>query len=146
MEEEIKAAFEMSGFSLDLEDEVLKNCFTFCINYNVRSSDLVSSWEVNYLKWLHRKGFGGTFEQISTFEHSDKVVGVEGHNPSGYCLVASSVVDTIPLLYPSDMGFPPPNKQTLDQEIQPNSPSPVLGELSLVCKVSCCTVDNPQTA
>ncbi|KAJ6323977.1 hypothetical protein OIU76_011306 [Salix suchowensis] len=49
MEEEIKAEFKRSGFALDDEEEILKKCLTFCINYNLKSSDLVSSWEVYYL-------------------------------------------------------------------------------------------------
>ncbi|KAJ4839405.1 hypothetical protein Tsubulata_016860 [Turnera subulata] len=49
MEEEIKAEFSKSGFSLDEEEEVLKKCLAFCINYNLKPSDLVSSWEVYYL-------------------------------------------------------------------------------------------------
>ncbi|XP_042506466.1 DNA polymerase alpha subunit B [Macadamia integrifolia] len=60
-----------------------------------------------------------------------QVVGVEGHNPSGHCLVASKVVDAIPFLPPPDMGLPPAKKQALDQEFQP-TPSTMLGELSLV--------------
>ncbi|KAH8495455.1 hypothetical protein H0E87_018581 [Populus deltoides] len=49
MEEEIKEEFKKSGFSLDDEEEVLQKCLTFCINYNLKPSDLVSSWEVYYL-------------------------------------------------------------------------------------------------
>lgn len=52
MEEEIKEEFKKSGFSLDDEEEVLKKCLTFCINYNLKPSDLVSSWEVYYLNRL----------------------------------------------------------------------------------------------
>ncbi|KAH7857898.1 hypothetical protein Vadar_017717 [Vaccinium darrowii] len=46
MEEEIKAEFEKSGFTLDDEQEVLQKCLTFCIQYKRSPSDLVSSWEV----------------------------------------------------------------------------------------------------
>ncbi|EEF47552.1 DNA polymerase alpha subunit B [Ricinus communis] len=50
MEEEIKAEFNKSGFTLDHEEEqILKKCLTFCINYNLKPADLVSSWEVYYL-------------------------------------------------------------------------------------------------
>ncbi|KAF9620472.1 hypothetical protein IFM89_013089 [Coptis chinensis] len=49
MEEEIKAEFERSGFTLDQEEDILKKCLTFCINYKLTASDLVSSWEVYYL-------------------------------------------------------------------------------------------------
>ncbi|XP_077227230.1 DNA polymerase alpha 2 [Tasmannia lanceolata] len=49
MEEEIKAEFERNGFSLDQEDEILKKCHTFCINFELKPSDLVSSWEIYFL-------------------------------------------------------------------------------------------------
>ncbi|KAK4763658.1 hypothetical protein SAY87_013096 [Trapa incisa] len=49
MEEEIKAEFSNSGFSLDEEEVILRKCLTFCINYSLSPSDLVSSWEVYYL-------------------------------------------------------------------------------------------------
>ncbi|XP_058005627.1 uncharacterized protein LOC110640495 isoform X1 [Hevea brasiliensis] len=49
MEGEIKEEFNRSGFTLDNEEEILKKCLTFCINYNLKPSDLVSSWEVYYL-------------------------------------------------------------------------------------------------
>ncbi|WCJ38686.1 DNA polymerase alpha subunit B [Euphorbia peplus] len=49
MEEEIRVEFIRSGFTLDDEDEILKKCLTFCINYKLKPSDLVSSWEVYYL-------------------------------------------------------------------------------------------------
>ncbi|XWS34618.1 hypothetical protein CRYUN_Cryun21dG0053400 [Craigia yunnanensis] len=49
MEEEIKAEFLKSGFTLDDEEEILKKCHTFCLNYSLKPSDLVSSWEVYYL-------------------------------------------------------------------------------------------------
>ncbi|XP_043804660.1 DNA polymerase alpha subunit B isoform X2 [Manihot esculenta] len=49
MEVEIKEEFHKIGFMLDNEEEILKKCLTFCINYNLKPSDLVSSWEVYYL-------------------------------------------------------------------------------------------------
>ncbi|KAK1295490.1 hypothetical protein QJS10_CPA16g00235 [Acorus calamus] len=50
MEEEIKSEFEKSGFSFDEEeDQTLQKCLTFCINYKLSPSDLVSSWEIYYL-------------------------------------------------------------------------------------------------
>ncbi|KAL5827008.1 hypothetical protein ACOSQ3_018853 [Xanthoceras sorbifolium] len=48
MEDEIKAEFNKSGFTI-VDEEVLKKCLTFCINYDLKPSDLVSSWEVYYL-------------------------------------------------------------------------------------------------
>ncbi|GLU06162.1 hypothetical protein SLE2022_232160 [Rubroshorea leprosula] len=49
MEEEIKEEFLRNGFTLDEEEAILKKCLTFCINYKLKPSDLVSSWEVYYL-------------------------------------------------------------------------------------------------
>ncbi|XP_048318477.1 uncharacterized protein LOC107428341 [Ziziphus jujuba] len=49
MEEEIKEKFQEVGFTLEDEEEILKKCLTFCINYNLKPSDIVSSWEVYYL-------------------------------------------------------------------------------------------------
>ncbi|KAK8579522.1 hypothetical protein V6N12_069846 [Hibiscus sabdariffa] len=49
MEEEIKAEFLKSGFTLDEEEAILKKCHTFCVNYSLQPSDIVSSWEVYYL-------------------------------------------------------------------------------------------------
>uniref|UniRef100_A0A7N0VL44 DNA polymerase alpha subunit B n=1 Tax=Kalanchoe fedtschenkoi TaxID=63787 RepID=A0A7N0VL44_KALFE len=49
MEEEIKAEFLKSGFTVDNEAEVLKKCLAFCINCKLSASDLVSSWEAYYL-------------------------------------------------------------------------------------------------
>ncbi|GMN49155.1 hypothetical protein TIFTF001_018320 [Ficus carica] len=49
MEEEIKAEFNKMNFALDDEEEILKKCLAFCINYNLKPSDIVSSWEVYYL-------------------------------------------------------------------------------------------------
>ncbi|EHA8586281.1 putative DNA polymerase alpha subunit B [Cocos nucifera] len=49
MEEEIKAEFEKSGFSLDQDDQILSKCLTYCINYKLSPADLVSNWEIYYL-------------------------------------------------------------------------------------------------
>ncbi|XP_028061926.1 DNA polymerase alpha subunit B isoform X2 [Camellia sinensis] len=46
MEEEIKAEFKKNGFNLDEEEEILKKCLTFCIQYKLSPADLVSSWDV----------------------------------------------------------------------------------------------------
>ncbi|CAI0425714.1 unnamed protein product [Linum tenue] len=46
MEGEIKAEFEKNGFILDNEEEILNKCLTFCINYKLTPSDLVSSWDI----------------------------------------------------------------------------------------------------
>ncbi|KAF8378143.1 hypothetical protein HHK36_029480 [Tetracentron sinense] len=60
-----------------------------------------------------------------------QVVAIEGNNPSGHCLIASKVVDSIPVVLSPDVSMPPGKKQAMDQEIQP-SPSSLLAELSLV--------------
>ncbi|KAL5552508.1 hypothetical protein UlMin_039909 [Ulmus minor] len=52
MEEEIKAGFNNSGFHIEDEEAVLQKCHTFCVNYNLKPSDIVSSWEVYYLNRL----------------------------------------------------------------------------------------------
>ncbi|EPS73745.1 hypothetical protein M569_01012 [Genlisea aurea] len=46
MEEELKAEFVRNGFSFDDEEEILSKCLTFCIQYKLSASDLVSSWDV----------------------------------------------------------------------------------------------------
>ncbi|KAL3835659.1 hypothetical protein ACJIZ3_010395 [Penstemon smallii] len=46
MEEEIKAEFIKYGFSFDDEEEILQKCLTFCIQYKLSASDIVSSWDV----------------------------------------------------------------------------------------------------
>ncbi|VVB14842.1 unnamed protein product [Arabis nemorensis] len=48
-DEEIKSEFNRSGFALVEEDEILKRCVTLCINYGLKPSDLVSSWELYHL-------------------------------------------------------------------------------------------------
>ncbi|WVZ88738.1 hypothetical protein U9M48_035222 [Paspalum notatum var. saurae] len=54
MEEEIRAEFEASGFSIGgggPEDaaKILSTLLTYCINYKMSPADLVSNWEVYYL-------------------------------------------------------------------------------------------------
>ena len=78
MDDEIGEEFKRSGFMFDEEEEILKKCkhkfsflfvlspllgttdaqrflhlfalgVTFCINYSLKPSDIVSSWEVYYL-------------------------------------------------------------------------------------------------
>ncbi|KAI3981828.1 hypothetical protein MKX01_027813 [Papaver californicum] len=62
-----------------------------------------------------------------------QVLGIEGNNPSGHCLIASKVVDSIPLPVLPDIDLPPAKKQAIDQQFQPNSPSnPLTEELSMV--------------
>ncbi|KAG5557026.1 hypothetical protein RHGRI_007318 [Rhododendron griersonianum] len=52
----------------------------------------------------------------SSVEHSggQHVVGVEGHNPSGHCLIASKVIDYVPMSVPSDEYLHPTKKQAFE--------------------------------
>ncbi|XP_062157586.1 uncharacterized protein LOC133865235 [Alnus glutinosa] len=68
--------------------------------------------------------------QFSVFP--GQVVGVEGHNPSGHCLIASKLVDSVPLSATADVNLPPAKKQALDQEVQPADLSPTQAELSVI--------------
>ncbi|XP_022776257.1 DNA polymerase alpha subunit B-like isoform X7 [Durio zibethinus] len=253
MEEKIKAEFLKSGFTLEDEEEILKKCRAFCLNYSLEPSDLVSSWEVYYLNrqldesvvkdadmygflghlqdeqveavvkrepGLHMYSFkdvdiswlepgcrfiydriedrfnalenrirnhaaalvaSGLYEEPvdpsvasqksifavgmiccdgeghlndksillqSSVEHSGgqrvrlelnklshfsvfpgQVVGIKGHNPSGHCLIASELVDSVPLSFAADTNLRPAKKQALDEEIQatkfPSSPTEI---------------------
>lgn len=60
-----------------------------------------------------------------------QVIGVEGHNPSGHCFIASKVVDSLPLSVFPDMDLPPAKKQATGQEFQLTD-SNTSGELSLI--------------
>ncbi|KAL6983838.1 hypothetical protein U1Q18_017212 [Sarracenia purpurea var. burkii] len=64
-----------------------------------------------------------------------QVVGVEGHNPSGHCLIASKIVDYIPLSVSFDEHLHPTKKQAVNLDFQSTDPSHVLAELSMVCKL-----------
>ncbi|KAK9120006.1 hypothetical protein Scep_018099 [Stephania cephalantha] len=61
-----------------------------------------------------------------------QVVGIEGHNPSGHCLVASKVTDSIPFLATPDVDLPPSKRQATDQDLHPISSSRAPGKLSLL--------------
>jgi DNA polymerase alpha subunit B len=49
MDQQIKAEFTQNGFALEDEEDILQKCTTFCINFGVKPSELVSSWELYYL-------------------------------------------------------------------------------------------------
>ncbi|KAG6525019.1 hypothetical protein ZIOFF_014971 [Zingiber officinale] len=49
MDQQIKAEFQSSGFKLDDDEQILDKCLSYCINYNLTASDLVSHWEIYYL-------------------------------------------------------------------------------------------------
>lgn len=57
---------------------------------------------------------------------------MEGHNPSGHCLVASKIVDYVPLSVASNENLHPAKKQALDQTVQSTDRSCPVPELSLV--------------
>ncbi|KAJ9549338.1 hypothetical protein OSB04_021881 [Centaurea solstitialis] len=46
MEDQIRAEFKKNNFVLVEEEEILQKCLTFCINYDLSPSDLVSSWDL----------------------------------------------------------------------------------------------------
>ncbi|XP_027153636.1 DNA polymerase alpha subunit B [Coffea eugenioides] len=69
-------------------------------------------------------------EQFSIFP--GQVVGVEGHNPSGHCLVASKIIDYVPLSVSSSENLHPPKKQALDRTVQSTDSSCPTPELSLI--------------
>lgn len=60
-----------------------------------------------------------------------QVVGVEGYNPSGHCLITSKVVDSLPYIPEGDL--PPAKKLAMDQDFVTSSPSGTSKRLSLVC-------------
>lgn len=43
-----------------------------------------------------------------------QVIGIEGHNPSGHCFMASKVIENLP--FNPDVGLPPSKKQAMDNE------------------------------
>lgn len=63
-----------------------------------------------------------------------QVVGVEGHNPSGHCLIASNIIDHVPLFTSTTTEEEHPSKrQALDHDFQLSEASLETPELSLVC-------------
>ncbi|KAL8254299.1 hypothetical protein R6Q59_032520 [Mikania micrantha] len=69
-------------------------------------------------------------EQFSIFP--GQVVGVEGHNPSGHCLIATKIVDHVPLSVPDDDNLRQTKRQAVDQDNQPADPSDISSDLSLI--------------
>ncbi|CAN1794757.1 DNA polymerase alpha subunit B [Linum perenne] len=79
--------------------------------------------------------------QFSVFP--GQIVGVEGHNPSGYCLIASKLVDTVPLSANNDENLHPAKRQSLGQELQSANLSSPDGEISvLIASGPFTTTDN----
>lgn len=62
-----------------------------------------------------------------------QVVGIEGHNPSGHCLVASKLIDSFPVSSTVDPILPPAKKIALNHDIQPINQFSTQSELSMVC-------------
>ncbi|KAL5991145.1 hypothetical protein ACLOJK_012051 [Asimina triloba] len=66
-----------------------------------------------------------TLKQFSLFP--GQVIGIEGHNPSGHCLTALRLVDSLPFPVNPNADLPPAKKQAVDEEYPP-----ITRELSLV--------------
>ncbi|XP_022944938.1 DNA polymerase alpha subunit B [Cucurbita moschata] len=64
MDDEIGEEFKRSGFTFDEEEEILNKCVTFCVNYSLKPSDIVSSWEVYYLN----RQLDGSIVQIAQMD------------------------------------------------------------------------------
>ncbi|ONK57978.1 uncharacterized protein A4U43_C09F6390 [Asparagus officinalis] len=76
-------------------------------------------------------------DQFSLFP--GQVIGIEGHNPSGHCLIASKVIDLMP--YSDVTSLPPAKRQAIDH--QPNSEPSMLRMLSMVIAAGpFTTIDN----
>ncbi|XP_071696049.1 uncharacterized protein [Rutidosis leptorrhynchoides] len=70
-------------------------------------------------------------DQFSIFP--GQVVGVEGHNPSGHYLIATKIVDYVPLsVSDDDDKLHQTKRQALDRANQPADPSDILSDLSLI--------------
>ncbi|XP_076889322.1 uncharacterized protein LOC143540040 [Bidens hawaiensis] len=70
-------------------------------------------------------------EQLSIFP--GQVVGVEGHNPSGHCLIATKIVDYVPFSVPDDDNNRLTKRQAVDQDNKPADPSDdITSDLSLI--------------
>lgn len=59
------------------------------------------------------------------------MVGVEGHNPSGHCLIASKIVDSVPFSITSSEERPS-KRQALDDNLQASNPLQESSKASLV--------------
>ena len=63
------------------------------------------------------------------------MVGVEGHNPSGHYLIATKIVDYVPLSVPNDEDSRETKRIALDPDNQLADPSDITSDLSLVSKL-----------
>ncbi|XP_047325252.1 DNA polymerase alpha subunit B [Impatiens glandulifera] len=72
-----------------------------------------------------------------------QVVGIEGNNPSGHCLIASRIIDCIPLSLSADENPNHPKKQAVEQELNTKNGTHVSWELSMIIAAGpFTTVDN----
>jgi DNA polymerase alpha subunit B len=62
-----------------------------------------------------------------------QIVGIEGQNPSGHCLIASKLVDSVPLSATVAVNQHPTKKQALDLVVESTDSSYVQKEISAVC-------------
>ncbi|KAI3467666.1 hypothetical protein Pfo_024329 [Paulownia fortunei] len=118
MEEEIKAEFTRNGFSFDDEEEILPKCLTFCIQYKLSASDLVSSWDLysinRGLEFTVRSSHMGAFLEQLQSEQRDKVREKE----SGLHLYSNDVAMILNGNYEDIEGLPdtPTDKRTSAHE------------------------------
>ncbi|KAK7280899.1 hypothetical protein RIF29_08461 [Crotalaria pallida] len=72
-----------------------------------------------------------------------QVVGIEGHNPSGHCLVASKLVDSIPSSVSEDEDLNPAKRQATGEDNQPTNLLCKQRELSMIIAAGpFTTIDN----
>ncbi|XP_051122291.1 uncharacterized protein LOC127245449 [Andrographis paniculata] len=115
MEEEIKSEFTRNGFRFDNEEEILQKCLTFCIQYKLSASDLVSSWEAYSLTRGLESTVGsshmGVFLEHLQNEQKEKL----REKDSGLHLYSNDVAMILDDNYEDIEGAPdtPPDKQTL---------------------------------
>ncbi|GJX84087.1 DNA polymerase alpha subunit B, partial [Tanacetum coccineum] len=69
-------------------------------------------------------------DQFSIFP--GQVVGVEGHNPSGHYLIATKIVDYVPLSVPDEEDSRQTKRIALDPDNQLADPSDITSDLSLI--------------
>ncbi|XP_011086737.1 DNA polymerase alpha subunit B [Sesamum indicum] len=118
MEEEIKAEFTKNSFSFDDEEEILQKCLTFCIQYKLSASDLVSSWDLyainRSLDSTVRSSHMGAFLEHLQSEQLNKVREKE----PGLHLYSNDVAMILNGNYEEVEGMlhTPPDKRTLANE------------------------------
>uniref|UniRef100_A0A165YAE5 DNA polymerase alpha subunit B n=1 Tax=Daucus carota subsp. sativus TaxID=79200 RepID=A0A165YAE5_DAUCS len=71
------------------------------------------------------------------------VIGIKGDNPSGHCLIASEIIDHVPLLDSNDENSQPSKKQALDKDLIQTDLSHAQSEISaLIAGGPFTTTDN----